>query len=64
MTTELTREQQDRILAEHGVTVGPDEFVVFEGEDFTVYRMVLKPPPNRQERRAQRAAGRRERRSS
>lgn len=62
LSRELTRAEQDQILAEHGVTVGPDELAIFDGEEFMVIKFLLKPTSmNRQERRAQRAAQRQRR---
>ncbi|TJU91096.1 MAG: hypothetical protein E5Y10_06935 [Mesorhizobium sp.] len=65
MSRELSRAEQDAILAAHGITkIEDDEFVVFEGEEFTIYKLNLKspaPPSNRKARRAARAADRQRR---
>jgi len=63
MSSELSRAEQDAILAANGITkIEDDEFVVFEGEEFTIYKLNLNaptPPPNRKARRAARSADRR-----
>jgi hypothetical protein len=54
--TGLTRQQQDEILAAHGITeLAPDEIPIFDGEDFFIVRPrfhVNGPRPSRRERRA------------
>lgn len=60
----LSRAEQDAILRAHGVThVADDEFVVFDGDEFTIYKLNLSPPAplNRRARRAAQTAERRKR---
>ncbi|OBQ58040.1 hypothetical protein EFV37_13205 [Mesorhizobium loti] len=67
MSRQLSRAEQDEILAQHGITsVESDELVVFDGLDFTVYKLITKAPggpgiaaANRKARRAARAAAKR-----
>ncbi|RUW21994.1 hypothetical protein EN844_06565 [Mesorhizobium sp. M3A.F.Ca.ET.201.01.1.1] len=65
MSRQLSRAEQDEILARHGITsIDSDELVVFDGEAFTVYQLIAKAPgpaaatANRKARRAARAAKR------
>ncbi|SIT52654.1 hypothetical protein BQ8794_10024 [Mesorhizobium prunaredense] len=59
MSRQLSRAEQDAILAANGITnIEDDEFVVFEGEEFTIYKLNLIPKLNRRQRRALRAAER------
>ncbi|RWM28499.1 hypothetical protein [Mesorhizobium sp.] len=64
MSRQLSRADQDEILARHGITsVESDELVIFDGEDFTIYKLIVKAPgpvipANRKARRAAHAAKR------
>jgi len=63
--SDLTPQQQDAILAAHGITeLEPDEIPIFDGEDFFIVRPrfnVNKPRQNRHERRAAASNSRRAR---